>query len=136
MLKTNSSQVPAWSCGQCRHLMVAGPEVGPCPLCPGFFTLSPQRLFAQGVLGVLCLWNLLELPPAAPWPISPLFLIRLLCSCLSFQGPAQSQGFLMASGGSELFPGPGHPPCVCACSTGSCLLLRVLILGVGNQVLG
>lgn len=30
----------------------------------------------------------------------------LLCPCLSFQGPAQSQGFLMASGRSRLFPGP------------------------------
>lgn len=71
--------------------MVAGPEVGPCPLCPGFFTLSPQRLFAQGVLGVLCLWNLLELPPAAPWPISPLFLIRLLCFVSVFRAQLKAR---------------------------------------------
>ena len=55
----------------------------------------------------------------------------LLCSCLSSQGPAQSQGFLTALGRSEHFPGPSPPPC-------ACLLARVsrcmfLILGVGKQ---
>ena len=58
----------------------------------------------------------------------------LLCSCLSFQGPAQSQGFLTASGRSEHVPGPSPPPCACLLAHVSrCMFL---ILGVGNQVLG
>lgn len=133
MLKSSSSRVPVWSCGLHRHCMVAGLEVGALPALPGFFTLLPQRLFAQEVLDVLHLWNLLELPPLHPGP-SRLSSSLPLVSVSQFTGPSSKPGFPHGFGQEQALPRPSHPPC-------ACLLAHVsrrvfLILQVGNQVSG
>lgn len=133
LLKSNSSRVLAWSCGPRRHRMVAGLEVGTLPALPGYFTLLPQRLFAQEVLDVLRLWNLLELPPLHPGP-SCLCSSLPLVSMSQFSGPSSKPGFPHGFGQERALPGPSHPPC-------ACLLAHVsrrvfLILQVGNQVSG
>ena len=121
-MKSNSSRVPAWSCGPVDTAWPLAWRSALCPLCTGFFMPSPQQLFAREMLDVLRLWNLLELSPPHPSPSRPSSSLPLVFVS-QFSGPSSKPGFPHGSGQERALPW-AQSPSLCLLA-GSCLSLHV-----------
>lgn len=82
----------------------------------------PQRLFAQEMLDVLCLWNLLELPLPHPGPSRPSSSLPLVFVS-QFSGPSSKPGFPHGFRQERALPW-AQSPSLCLLA-GSCLSLHV-----------